>query len=73
MPSDDFKTWHFKHVVEMLSRLARVHEFDRLILAGTTEATSELSGLLVLRRAATLIRLAINDAAEPESAVVSKP
>jgi hypothetical protein len=37
---------HLKHVAELTGRLASVREFDRLILAGPDEATSELNGLL---------------------------
>lgn len=47
---------HFKHVAEMLSRLARIHEFDRLILAGTAEITSELWGLLPKRLQSLVVR-----------------
>jgi len=43
---DEHAHWHLKHVAEVTSRLAAVHEFDRLILAGTVEATAELFGLL---------------------------
>jgi peptide chain release factor subunit 1 len=43
---DEHAHWHLKHVAELTSRLAGVHELDRLILAGTVEATSELFGLL---------------------------
>jgi peptide chain release factor subunit 1 len=44
--ADEHAHWHLKRVAELMSRLARKHEFDRLILAGTVEATSELQGLL---------------------------
>ena len=44
--ADEHAHSHLKHVAELMSRLARVHEFDRLILAGTVEATSQLYGLL---------------------------
>ncbi|HEY0322512.1 MAG TPA: hypothetical protein VGC66_16270 [Pyrinomonadaceae bacterium] len=44
--ADEHAQWHLKRVAELMSRLARKHEFERLILAGTVEATSELSGLL---------------------------
>ncbi len=37
---------HLKEVAQSMLRLAAKHEFDRLILAGTVEATSELEGLL---------------------------
>jgi peptide subunit release factor 1 (eRF1) len=37
---------HLKHVAELMSKLSSLHEFDRLILAGTIEATTELYGLL---------------------------
>jgi peptide chain release factor subunit 1 len=38
--------WHLKEVAQMMSRLAGKLDFDRLILAGTVEATSELQRLL---------------------------
>ncbi|HBB94801.1 MAG TPA: hypothetical protein DC054_05370 [Blastocatellia bacterium] len=38
--------WHLKEVAQTMSRLAGNLEFDRLILAGTVEATSELQRLL---------------------------
>lgn len=38
--------WHLKHVAELTFRLTKKSDFDRLILAGPVEATSELSGLL---------------------------
>jgi len=44
--ADEHAYSHLKHVAELMSRLASIHEFDRLILAGTVEATSELRGLL---------------------------
>jgi peptide subunit release factor 1 (eRF1) len=44
--ADEHAHQHLKRVAEIMSRLARVREFDRLILAGTTEATSELASLL---------------------------
>lgn len=53
---------HLKRVAAMMSRLAEVHRFDRMILAGTIEATSELFALLpkalrwrVVRRIALLV------------------
>jgi peptide chain release factor subunit 1 len=44
--SDLHARWHLKHVAELMSRIARKFEFDRLILAGPVEATSELQELL---------------------------
>jgi peptide subunit release factor 1 (eRF1) len=44
--SDEHAHSHLKHIAELMSRLATIHEFDRLIIAGTVEATSELYGLL---------------------------
>jgi peptide chain release factor subunit 1 len=44
--ADEHAHWHLKRVATLMSRFARVYEFDRLILAGTVEATSELGGLL---------------------------
>jgi peptide chain release factor subunit 1 len=47
---------HLKHVAELTARLASVREFDRLILAGTVEATSELFGLLPKALRAKVVR-----------------
>jgi peptide chain release factor subunit 1 len=41
--------WHLKHVAETMDRLVQTHEFDRLVLAGPVEATSELRRLLSKR------------------------
>lgn len=41
--------WHLKHVAEMMDRLAHLHAFDRLVLAGPVQATSELHRLLSKR------------------------
>jgi hypothetical protein len=44
--ADEHAHWHLKNVASMMSRLGQQHEFDRLILGGTTEVTAELFGLL---------------------------
>jgi peptide subunit release factor 1 (eRF1) len=44
--ADEHAHLHLKHVADLTARLARLHEFDRLILAGTVEATGELLNLL---------------------------
>jgi peptide chain release factor subunit 1 len=41
--------WHLKHVAETMARFAQAYEFDRLVLAGPVEATSELRRLLSKR------------------------
>ncbi len=54
--------WHLKRVVERLAALARRRQFDRLVLAGPEEATSELRRLLprpLARRLAAVIRAEI--------------
>jgi len=38
--------WHLKRVVDHLTQMRRRRQFDRLIIAGPEEATSELRGLL---------------------------
>jgi peptide chain release factor subunit 1 len=53
---DEHAHWHLKRVAELMSRLARTYEFERLILAGTVEATSELSGLLPKGLRARVVR-----------------
>lgn len=47
--ADEHAYWHLGRVAALMSRRANIHEFDRLILAGTVEATSELGGLLPKR------------------------
>lgn len=41
--------WHLKHVADLMDHLAMEHAFDRLILAGTSDVTSELYHLLPKR------------------------
>jgi peptide chain release factor subunit 1 len=41
--------WHLKHVAELLDKLVDQYGFDRLLLAGPVEATSELQHLLSKR------------------------
>jgi peptide chain release factor subunit 1 len=48
--------WHLKEVAQSMMKLAAKHEFDRLILAGTVEATSELQGLLPKALRARVVR-----------------
>lgn len=48
--------WHLKEVAQTVSGLAARIEFDRLILAGTVEATSELQGLLPKALRARVVR-----------------
>jgi peptide subunit release factor 1 (eRF1) len=48
--------WHLKEVVQMMSRLARALDFDRLILAGPVEATNELQDLLPKALRARVVR-----------------
>ena len=48
--------WHLKEVVQMMSRLARALDVDRLILAGPVEATNELQGLLPKALRARVVR-----------------
>ena len=54
--ADEHAHRHFKHVVEWLSWLVRKYEFDRLILAGTNEATSHISALLPTRLQPRVVR-----------------
>jgi len=48
--------WHLKEVAQTMTGLAGRHQFDRLILAGTVEATSELYGLLPKALRARVVR-----------------
>jgi peptide subunit release factor 1 (eRF1) len=54
--ADEHARWHLKRVAEMAARLAQSHAFDRLILAGPVEATTELYGLLSKRLRARVAR-----------------
>jgi peptide chain release factor subunit 1 len=54
--ADQHAHLHLKNVAELTARLAGVREFDRLILAGPVEATSELSGLLPKALRAKVVR-----------------
>ena len=52
--------WHLKHVAEMLDKMVAQYGFDRLVLAGPVEATSELYHLLAKRlRARVVGRIAL--------------
>jgi hypothetical protein len=44
--ADEHARWHLKNVAERMEKLADRYRFDRLILAGTQEAVSELKNLL---------------------------
>jgi peptide subunit release factor 1 (eRF1) len=54
--ADEHAHLHLKHVAELTERLASIYEFDRLILAGPVEATSELSALLPKAVSAKVVR-----------------
>src|SRR5262249_24438715 len=52
--------WHLKHVAEMLDHMADHYKFDRLVRAGSAEATSELYHLFSKRlRARVVEKLAL--------------
>ena len=52
--SDLHALWHLKQVAEKMDHLADAHEFNRLVLAGPVEATTELERLLSKRLLARL-------------------
>ena len=52
--SDLHAFWHLKQVAETMDQLADAHHFDRLVLAGPVEATTELERLLPKRLRARL-------------------
>jgi peptide chain release factor subunit 1 len=54
--ADQHAHLHLKHVAELTARLASVRGFDRLILAGTVESTSELLGVLPKTLRAKVVR-----------------
>jgi peptide subunit release factor 1 (eRF1) len=47
--ADTHAHWHLKHVAEMLDKLLDQYRFDRLLLAGTVEAISDLKQRLSKR------------------------
>ncbi len=49
--------WHLKNVADMMDRLAAQYAFDRLVLAGPPEVTSELRRLLPKRLRSRVIGL----------------
>jgi peptide chain release factor subunit 1 len=53
--ADTHVRWHLKHVAEMLDKLVDRYRFDRLVLAGRLEATSELYHLLSKRLRARVV------------------
>lgn len=55
--ADQHAHLHFKHVAEMMSRLTKLREFDRLIVAGTVEATNELVRLLPIALRTRIVRI----------------
>jgi peptide subunit release factor 1 (eRF1) len=59
--------WHAKHVAELLEKLVDRYSFDRLLLGGPVEATSELDHLLSKRvRNRVADRLSIPIRAHPQ-------
>jgi peptide subunit release factor 1 (eRF1) len=54
--ADEHAHLHLKHVAEMTARLASVREFDRLIVGGPFETTSELIALLPKAVRAKVVR-----------------
>jgi peptide chain release factor subunit 1 len=53
--ADTHAHWHLKHVAEIVDKLIDQYGFDRLVLAGHIEATSELSYLLSKRARARVV------------------
>ena len=70
--ADEHTHAHLKNVAEAMSRLARVHEFDRLILAGTPEVTSELMGLLPKRLRTSVVRETSLQINAPETEILEE-
>jgi len=54
--ADEHAHLHLKSVAELTARLAALREFDRLIVAGPVEATSELIALLPKALSAKVVR-----------------
>jgi peptide chain release factor subunit 1 len=61
--ADEHAHWHLKQVAELMTRRADFYAFDRLVLAGLVEATSQLHQLLPKRlrsRVVASIRLPVD-------------
>jgi peptide subunit release factor 1 (eRF1) len=70
--ADEHALSHLKRVVEVLDHVSRFKPFDRLILAGATEATSEVFRLLPKPLRRKVIASAILEAHAPESQIVEE-
>ncbi len=53
--ADEHARWHLKHVAEIADRLFVSERLDRVVLAGTQEAVSELKGILTERVKKSLV------------------
>jgi peptide chain release factor subunit 1 len=53
--ADEHARWHLKHVAEIADRLFVSERLDRVVLAGTQEAVSELKGMLSERVKRSLV------------------
>jgi len=70
--ADEHALWHLKRVVELLDHFSRLKPFDRLVLAGATEATSELFRLLPKALRRKVIASATIPANAPETQIVEE-
>ena len=70
--ADEHALSHLKRVVEVLEDLAKVDPFKRLVLAGTTDATSELYKLLPKSLRGRVIASAALSASASESQILEE-
>ncbi len=70
--ADEHALSHLKRVVELLDHFAKSKPFDRLVLAGASEATSELFRLLPKTLRHKVIASATLSANAPESRIVEE-
>jgi hypothetical protein len=70
--ADEHALSHLKRVVELVEHVSRFTPFDRLILAGSTDATSELFRLLPKALRRMVIASAPLPATAPESRIVEE-
>ena len=70
--ADEHELSHLKRVVEALDNVSKSTPFERLVLAGATEATSELFRLLQKPMRAKVIASAVFPANAPEGQIVEQ-
>jgi peptide subunit release factor 1 (eRF1) len=70
--ADEHALSHLKRVGELLAHVSRFTPFERLVLAGATEATSELFGLLPKSTRAKVVAYATLPGSAPEDQILEE-